>query len=322
MKKVIIPAGQSGKRVDRFLAKEVFCNGEMSRVEISREVKEGKILVNGKKVRPSHILKENDVISLGQLMSKETSNVIAPNPKLKIKIIEDNKNFLVIDKPAGIQVHPDAHKKNNTVVNWLIAKYPEVKKIHDGSRDAELRPGIVHRLDRETSGVMVVAKNQKTFDTLKKLFQTRKVKKSYLALVYGILEKKEGVIEKALARSNDYKKQTIATDKTKTMVRPAVTAYRVQKEMADYSLVEVSPKTGRTHQIRIHLWSIGHPVVGDTLYKRRNNIDLPEAVKRQLLHAEKLSFNIGGKTHFFEAKMPKDMQDFLKGLKGESKAQL
>ena len=162
---------------------------------------------------------------------------------------------------------------------------------------------------------LILAKNQKTFDALKKMFQTRKIKKSYLAIVYGQLDKKEGVIEKALARSNDYKKQTIASEKTKTTVRSAVTAYKVQKEMADYSLVEVFPKTGRTHQIRIHLWSIGHPVVGDTLYKRKNNIALPEAAKRQLLHAQNLSFKLGSKSFSFEAKMPKDMKDFLTELK-------
>lgn len=313
MKTIIIPAGQSGKRVDRFLSKEVFCNGEVSRVEISREVKVGNILVNGKKVRPSHILKEHDEVRV-EMGEREREVGLTPSSKIKIKIIEDNKNFLVIDKPAGIQVHPDAHEKNNTIVNWLMAKYPEIKNVHDKSRDAELRPGIVHRLDRETSGVMVVAKNQKTFDALKKLFQARKIKKIYLALVYGQLEKKEGVIKKALARSNDYKKQTIATEKTKTTVRSAVTEYKVQKELENYSLVEVCPKTGRTHQIRIHLWSIGHPIVGDALYKRRNNLAVPEKVDRQLLHAQRLIFNLGKTSYSFEARTPKDMKDFLKKL--------
>lgn len=317
MKTIIIPAGQSGKRVDRFLKKEIFCNDKISRVEISREIKVGNILVNGKTVRPSFILKEGDEINMRTILEKEEkiSDIIFPNAKIKIKIIEDNKNFLVIDKPAGIQVHPDAHEKENTIVNWLVAEYPEIKNIHDKSREAELRPGIVHRLDKDTSGVMVVAKNQKTFDALKKLFQTRKIKKTYLAIVYGILKDKTGAIEASLAKSADYKKQTIASSKTKTKIRTAFTGYSVLKEFESYSLVEAYLKTGRTHQIRIHLWSIGHPVVGDGLYKRRNNITLKGAPERQLLHAQKLSFRLRGKDYSFEAKMPKDMRDFLKGLK-------
>jgi 23S rRNA pseudouridine1911/1915/1917 synthase len=309
MAEIIISQEQSGKRLDKFLMREIFCNDKISRGEIIREIKKGDVLINGEKIKPSYVLKENDVLEIKFEVNEKRENNPIPNLKLKIKIIEENKNFLVIDKPAGIQVHPDVNEKNNTIVNWLIAKYPETKNIHDQSMGAELRPGIVHRLDRDTSGVMLVAKNQKTLEDLKKLFQTRKIKKTYLAIVHGKFDEKRGVVEKPIAKSSSYKKQTIASRRTRTKIRPALTEYAVIKESEDYSLVEAFPGTGRTHQIRIHLWSLGHPVVGDRLYKLKN---YRTGTERQLLHAKSLEFSLGGKAYSFSTPTPQDFNLFLR----------
>lgn len=304
MKKVIIEKNGSDCRIDKFLKKEVFFNDEkITRGEIIRLIKSGKILVNDKKVKPSYILKEKDVIIVGRI----THNTkLVPNKNLKIEIIHQDENIIVVNKPAGISVHPVKPDENETLVNWLIYKFPEVENVGEDF----LRPGIVHRLDKDTSGIMVVARNQKSFEELKNLFKTRKIEKKYLALVYGRLKDKRGVIDKPIARSSNYKKQVIAGKKTKTKVRLAVTEYRAIKRHNDYSLVEVSPKTGRMHQIRVHMNSIGYPVVGDKIYgskKVKSKISVP----RQLLHAKSIKFELFGKNYFFKTKLPQDFETFL-----------
>ena len=285
-------------------------NGVITRGEIIREIKKGNILLNGKIAKPSNLLKKADEISIAL---KEKASQLLANPKVKVKVIHQDKNIIVIDKPAGLSVHPTSFEDKDTLVNGLLAKFPEIENINDGSVGSEFRPGIVHRLDKYTSGVMVVARNKKAFSALKKIFQERKADKKYLAIVAGSLPEKNGVIEKPLASSASHMKQIIAHRKTRTKVRPAVTEYSVLKEYGDYSLVEVLPKTGRTHQIRIHLTSIGHPIVGDKIYK--NKAAAPEArAKRQLLHAQSLAFELFGKKYQFAAQPPKDFQDFLKYL--------
>jgi 23S rRNA pseudouridine1911/1915/1917 synthase len=195
-----------------------------------------------------------------------------------------------------------------------VAQFPEIKNIGDKSSDSKLRPGIVHRLDKDTSGIMLIARNQKTFTALKKMFQKRKIEKQYLAWVYGQFLEKEGIIEKALSRSKNYKKQVISKENSVRKSRTAITYYKVKKIASDFSLLEVFPKTGRTHQIRIHLQSIGHPIVGDKLYKDKKNIDLPR-INRQLLHAEKIQFSLNGEDFSFQAPLPEDFSYFLKKLK-------
>lgn len=311
MKKIIINKNNAGVRLDKFLKQEAFLNLEVTRGEIIRKIKNGEVLVNDKKTKPSYILKENDEIRYKIPASpaggQETRNKLIPNPNIKIKIIYQDKNIVVVDKPAGVSVHPAKSDEKDTLANFLIYKFPEIKNIHDDSEDSYLRPGIVHRLDKDTSGVMVVARNQKTFEEFKKLFKEHKVEKKYLALVYGKLENKEGIIEKPIARAATYKKQVIAGRKTKTKIREAVTRYKVLKEYENYSLVEAMPKTGRMHQIRIHLFSIGHPIVGDKIYKTKR-MAIPQGVARQLLHAKSLSFKLLGKQYNFQADLPQDFR--------------
>ena len=288
-------------RIDKFLSMEFFL---YSRGEIIKKIKDGEVVVNSKKVKPSYILKEKDVLQIKNF-SESKENKLIPNNEIKLKIIFEDENVIAINKPAGIQVHPSHNEKTNTIANALIKYFPKIKNVHDESKDAFLRPGIVHRLDKDTSGVLAVAKNQKAFDELKKLFKDRKISKKYVAICEGIFAKKEGLIKKPIARSTSYRKQVIARKNTLTKIRNAETKYRVIKEQANFSVVEVFPKTGRMHQIRIHLASEGHPVVGDLVYGKNSS------AKRQLLHAEELKFELLGKKYDFLASLPLDFKNFL-----------
>lgn len=232
-----------------------------------------------------------------------------------INIIYEEEDFLILNKPSGIVVHPDAHHKADTLVDKLLAIRPEIK----GVGESKERPGIVHRLDKGTSGVMVVAKNQETFKNLKKLFKERKVKKEYLALVYGRLKEKKGKIDFPIYRSPTHSpKREALRDETqrgniKTKLRSALTYYEVQEEFKDFTLLKVYPKTGRTHQVRVHLAAIGHPVVGDELYKFKN-LKVPQDLKRIFLHAARLSFKLKGTRYEFDAELPRVLENFLQKL--------
>ena len=242
---------------------------------------------------------------------------------MDLKIIYEDKNFLAVNKPAGVLVHSikDSRfkiqdSKEETLVDWLLNKYPEIKNVGD---DPKTRPGIVHRLDKDTSGVILIARNQKYFEYLKKLFspygiQGKQIKKTYLALVWGEIKQKIGEIIKPISLKSGGVKRTVWKGK---MEKEAITEYKVKKIVKNeegkvFSLVEVMPKTGRTHQIRIHLASIGHPIVGDSLYGSKTN---PFNLERQFLHAESLEFPIEeGRMIKIEAELPEDLQNVLSGL--------
>lgn len=237
------------------------------------------------------------------------------------RIIYKDKNFLAVFKPAGLLVHPVKNLKLETrnlkppaLTDWLLENFPEVKNVGD---EPEIRPGIVHRLDKDVSGILLVPRNQKYFEYLKNLFQTRQIKKNYLALVYGKIKSKTGVIDKPISIKSGTIKRTVHQGKDE---KTALTEYKVLKSFKfqvsgskedDFSLVEVSPKTGRTHQIRIHLASIGHPIVGDALYGKKIN---PFGLKRIFLHAESLEFSpTEGERIKLEAELPDELSDLLKG---------
>jgi 23S rRNA pseudouridine1911/1915/1917 synthase len=307
VKEINICADDANARIDKFLKREVFFNDGITRGEIVRAIKEEKILVNQKAVKASYILKLGDQIFVD--WEREEPQVV-PNDNIAIEVIFQNENIIVIEKPAGLQVHPDHLEKNRTLINGVLANFPEISEVGD---EPNVRPGIVHRLDKDTSGVMVVARNQKAFLELKSKFKNREIEKKYWALVYGILEEKEGVIEKPIARSADYKRQVIAGKKTKTKIRSAITIYSVIQEFEGFSLVEVSPKTGRMHQIRVHMTSIGHPIVGDKKYILKGMEPL-DAAKRQMLHAKTLSFELFGGKYSFSMELPEDFQSIIKNL--------
>ncbi len=220
-----------------------------------------------------------------------------------IKIIYEDDDVLAVNKPAGLVVHgPD-----NSLVGWLLNKYPEIKNVGEDST----RPGIVHRLDKDTSGVLLVAKNQKTFEYLKEQFQNRKIKKKYIVLVYGKLKVESGIIDLPIGRSRTPLKR-LASEKARGKLREAITEYKVIKKFPDYTLVEAFPQTGRTHQIRVHFKAVGHSVAGDKLYGSKGELS------RQFLHANSLEFKLlGGSVIKLEADLPKDLKNFLDMLNYE-----
>lgn len=323
--KIVIEKEQVGRRVDKALVDLKVVAG-FSRADFARAIKSGGILVNDKKIKPGYVLKENDLVVIeNEELGIKNDKKIKPNNNVKIDVIYEDENIVVINKPAGLKIHLDNFEDEaDTLVGGLLAKFPEIDGVGDDSIGAKLRPGIVHRLDKDTSGVIVTARNQKTFDELKDKFKNRQIQKVYQAIVFGILEKKEGIINASIARSSTYRKQVIAGRKTKTKVRTAVTEFRVIREFGDvgkiggvsYSLVEARPKTGRMHQIRVHLFSIGHPIVGDRLYKKKEfSTDKFPRVDRQLLHAKEIEFELFEKKYDFSVPLPKDFEKFLDSQK-------
>ncbi len=232
------------------------------------------------------------------------------------KIIYEDKDVVVLNKPAGLLVHPiKAHPNpKKTLVDWLIKKYPSIKKVGD---EPDNRPGIVHRLDQGTSGVMIAAKNQKAFEFLKRQFQSRQTRKVYTTLVWGTFDMRSGIIEKPIGIKTGTLKRTVKIDADTKLVKDAKTIYRVVQEIGPYSLVEVEPLTGRTHQIRVHLAALKHPVVGDRLYSQR---DVPEGMTRMFLHASSLELMLpNGERKKFTAELPQELRSTLSGLADPSK---
>ncbi|MFY9462823.1 MAG: RluA family pseudouridine synthase [Candidatus Sungiibacteriota bacterium] len=240
-----------------------------------------------------------------------------------IEIIYSDDDMIVINKPPGISVHGGGSVSGLTVVDFLLEKFPEIAGVgEDSVRPAhpdearQRRPGIVHRLDRDTSGVMVVARNQKSFFALKEIFQKRRAEKIYLAIVCGKPSKREGVIDFAIGRlASNPTLRGAATGRTVLRgARDALTEYRVLKSSTAYSLVELRPQTGRMHQLRVHMKAIGHPIACDTKYGGKK-ICCPAGAGRQLLHARSLSFSFPeGRRLSFEAEPPEDFSRALKIL--------
>lgn len=264
-----------------------------------------------------------------------------------IKVIYEDKDFIAVDKPAGMLVHGDKSRwqsprgssiksgqqgtgdggrgmrEKTTVVDWLLKNYPEIREVGNSPKE---RPGIVHRLDRETSGVLIVARNNNFFEYLKNLFQKHEIEKTYLALVWGKL-KRGGVIEKPIGLKPGTTKRSVRGKKLK-MLKEAITEYQpikifeyntshaIASEVLYFSLVRLIPRTGRTHQLRVHLADLGHPIVGDTLYGPKKN---PWGLNRQFLHAESLEFTSAeGKRIKIEAGLPAELQKVLEDLESSS----
>ena len=230
---------------------------------------------------------------------------------MNISIVYEDKNILVINKPSGLITHPkNADDKQDSVTGWLVEKYPEIKTVGEDP----LRPGLVHRLDKDTSGLLVIAKNQDSFIYLKNLFQERKIKKFYLALVYGKPKESRGIINAPMGRIGMKRTTQVRGNKKLKDRKEAVTEYSTLKNFHDFTLLEVMPHTGRTHQIRVHLKSIGTPIAGDPLYGPKN-LRSPKAPGRLFLHAHKLQFvSPDGKSLTIEADLPDDLQKFINEL--------
>lgn len=220
---------------------------------------------------------------------------------MKIKVLYEDTNILAIDKPTGIMVHPDERGKDKTILDLFIKKYPKIE--------------IVHRLDKETSGVMLLAKNKKTHEALKKQFQDREIKKIYNAIVIGNVKHDHGFINKPIGRSPVDFRRWLAGRGARGELRDAITEYKVLKRFLDkkikFTYLEVKPKTGRTHQIRVHMKYLNHPVVGDTLYNPKG--PSPKGIKRMALHAVSIEFkDLKGKTIKVESPLPLEFKKVLK----------
>jgi 23S rRNA pseudouridine1911/1915/1917 synthase len=234
-----------------------------------------------------------------------------------IKILYEDKDLLVINKPAGLVVHPDGKTVEATVVDWVLEHYPYMEGVGEPTKLSNGgmidRPGIVHRLDRETSGALVIAKNQDAFLFLKKQFQDRTIGKNYRAFVYGTFKDESGVINLPIARSkNDFRKWTAERGK-RGEERSAVTEYSVIAKNSEFSFLDVFPKTGRTHQIRVHLKAVSHPIVCDKLYSSKKECAL--GFKRLALHAFSIKFTLpSGKEIKVEAPYPDDFEVAIKEI--------
>jgi len=229
-------------------------------------------------------------------------------------VLFESEDFIILNKPPGLSVHPGERKNEYTLAQWLAEKYPDVR----GVGEDPARPGIVHRLDRDTSGVLIAARNQRTFLFFKEAFAGHRIEKHYKALVHGNIINSEGVICAPLIREEG--KTKIAHKGTVRLVRNAETRYMVVERFGDFTLLKVIPLSGRTHQIRIHLASLGHPVVGDKKYRFKRLAALP-CVKRHMLHAESMSFEMpAGHLYSFEAPIPEDFIEALQFLRNRRKS--
>ncbi len=289
-------ADTAGVRLDRFVGEN--CPG-LSRTHAQKLIAEGFITVNGQAAKAGHRLDAGDKIAV--IIPPEPPPSMSPEA-IPLSIIYEDDDVLVVDKPAGMTVHPAPGHPGHTLANAVLARFPEL-----GDEDNTLRPGIVHRLDKDTSGIILVAKNRVAQANLAGQFKSRSVKKNYLVLVKGKLTPETGTIEADIGRDPRNRQRMAVVSRG----REARTEYRVIKHIGKYSLLEIKPETGRTHQIRVHLAAIGYPVVGDTTYGVKN-----PKLSRQFLHASKLGFHLpsSGKYVEFEAPLPQDLDRVLRDI--------
>lgn len=288
-------------RIDHYLTKEKIYH---SRSQIQNLITQGQIKVNSMYVKPSYILKNGDKINLYPIETKELK-IDAEN--IPLDIIHEDDHLIVINKPANMIVHPTGRICSKTLVNAVLFHCKGSLSGINGT----IRPGIVHRLDKNTTGLIVIAKNDTAHLSLSKQIADRKVTKKYLALVRGEVEENSGTIDAPIGRSIKNRKKMAVIEQNS---KEAISHFRVIKRFSNYTLLEVTILTGRTHQIRVHLAYIGFPVVGDPAYgHKRKELD----ISRQALHAYILGFNhpFSKKYIEFKAPLPKDMKDLIESLK-------
>lgn len=286
-------------RLDLFLKARL---PEFSRAQIQKLIKDGQVLVNDHLARPGQKLKVRDRIEV-RLAPPPAGDRLEPEP-LPIEIIYEDDHLLVINKPAGLVVHPGAGVKRGTLVHGLLYRYPEIAAVGSSAR-----PGIVHRLDKDTSGVMVVARTQEAYLSLRQQFEERRIQKVYLALALGRFRQKKGIIDLPIGR-HVHHRQKISVRTRKPRV--AITHYEVLKEFRETSFLALRPVTGRTHQLRVHLSATGHPLVGDNRYGGSGG--KRSKYPRLFLHAWKLILlhPLSGMEMKFESPLPLELQAVLK----------
>ena len=290
---------ESGQRIDKYIAEKQ----ELSRVAVQRLIEEGNILVNGKKAKPSYAVQVGDEVIIQMPEAKETD--LKPQD-IPLDIIYEDNDIIVVNKAKGMVVHPAVGNPDGTLVNAIMAHC----KGNLSGIGGELRPGIVHRLDKDTSGLLIIAKNDKAHLRISEQIQNRQVKKTYLALVKGIVPENEATIKMPIGRSTKDRKKMAVTSKGKE----AITHFKVLERFEKYTYLEVNIETGRTHQIRVHMAEIGHPVVGDMVYSNGKN---EFNIEGQMLHAYRLEFKhpITDTEMCLEASLPEYFTNILLNLR-------
>ncbi|MDQ5838911.1 MAG: RluA family pseudouridine synthase [Acidobacteriota bacterium] len=296
----------AGARLDALLAARF---ASVSRTALKRAIEDGDVLVGGRASKPSHKLKAGERVEV-ELPAPPTTELTPED--LPLDIVYEDDDVVVVNKPAGMVVHPAAGVRSGTLANALAFHFKQLSE-----RAGALRPGIVHRLDRDTSGLVVVAKTAQAHENLSEQFRARTVFKSYVALVHGVVREEKGRVEQPLAR--DPRKRTRMA--VARGGRAALSLWRVRRRFARFTLLDVEIKTGRTHQIRVHLAWMKHPVVGDETYGGGRDKTLTDpslrariaALGRQFLHAERLGFHQPrtGLWLSFTAPLPRELQGFL-----------
>ena len=294
MEEIIV--NENNIRIDSYLSK----NTEYSRAMIQKLMDEEKITVNGKKVKPSFKVQENDKIKIEKVEAKEIDLKAQDIP---VEVLYEDNDIIVVNKPKGMVVHPANGNPDGTLVNAIMS----ICKDSLSGIGGEIRPGIVHRLDKDTSGVLIVAKNDKAHINLSEQIKNHEVEKTYIALVRGVVKENEATINMPIGRSTKDRKKMAVTKTGKN----AVTHFKVLERHGNYTLLEVKIETGRTHQIRVHLSEIGYPIIGDAVYSNGKN---EWNIEGQCLHAKSIKFKhpITGKEMFIEAELPEYFKEIIK----------
>ncbi len=299
MKTYIVKQEEQGKRLDMYVSNQ---NNELTRTAVQRLIEQEKILVNGKKQKVAYKIVEGDTVTVEE---SEAKSIELKAQEIPIDIIYEDKDIIVVNKPKGMVVHPANGNPDGTLVNAIMA----ICKSSLSGIGGEIRPGIVHRLDKDTSGLLIVAKNDKAHVNMSEQIKNHEVKKTYIALVRGIVKENEATIDMPIGRSRSDRKK-MAVDRNG---RNAITHIKVLKRYDKYTLLEINIETGRTHQIRVHLSHIGYPIIGDYTYSNGKN---EFGVIGQCLHAKCLEFKhpVTGKEMKLEAPLPDYFENILKKL--------
>lgn len=302
--KIVVNIEQKGKRIDSFLADEK----EISRENAKRLIEYENVKVNGKKTKPSYKIQENDIITV---IPEEIREVELKAQDIPLEILYEDNDILVVNKPKGMVVHPANGNPDGTLVNAVMALCKDSLSGIGG----ELRPGIVHRLDKDTSGAIIIAKNDKAHIKLSEMLKNHEIEKTYIALVRGIVKENEATIDMPISRSQTDRKKMAVNREGKNAVTHIKVLERFYRN--NVTLLEVKIETGRTHQIRVHLSKIGFPIIGDVVYSNGKN---EWNISGQCLHAKSLKFKhpITNKEIYVEAKIPEYLQNVLKDCESEN----